>query len=165
MPADEELMCSEAEKLSDVKRLNQEIRSKAIALLARREHACQELALKLSRIYSDEAAIAEQLQCLVHEGLLSDLRFTEVMIRSGLSKSHGLGRIKSTLRAKGVSGEIIEQAFIEVEIDWLAQLRELSLRKYGDAPCEDNKETARRIRFFQYRGYSMPDIYRVLDGC
>ena len=164
MDVDESLSFTQADTSTDIKRRVQEVRSKAIMLLARRDHSFQELEFKLSRFFSDEVLVQEQLQNLADEGLQSDFRFTEIMIRSSLSKSHGLSRIKNTLRAKGISGAMIEKAFAELDIDWLEQLKYLSIRKYGDRRCEDDKEKARRIRFFQYRGYAMSDIYTVLGN-
>ncbi len=149
---------------SQASRLARDIRSKAISLLARREHSFQELESKLRRSFSDEPMVLEQLQVLADEGLQSDQRYAEIAVRSGLTKFHGLSRIKNQLRSNGISASLIEQAVVEADVNWVEQLQQLSLRKYGDTPCEDMKEKAKRIRFFQYRGYPLSDIYAVLDG-
>lgn len=148
---------------SQASRLARDIRSKAISLLARREHSFQELESKLRRSYSDESMVLDQLQVLADEGLQSDERYAEIAVRSALAKFHGLSRIKNQLRSKGISVALIEQAVAEADVNWVEQLKQLSLRKYGDTPCEDIKEKAKRIRFFQYRGYPLSDIYAVLD--
>ncbi|MBL4606692.1 MAG: regulatory protein RecX [Pseudomonadales bacterium] len=150
---------------SDEKILKQarDIRAKALALLSRREHSFQELASKLSRTFPDESMVLEQLQALADEGLQSNERYVDIAIRSGVAKFHGLSRIKNQLRNKGLSADLIEKAMAETDIDWFAQLKQLSNKKYGDTPCDDRKEKAKRIRFFQYRGYSLSDIYAVLD--
>lgn len=149
---------------SQTSRLAREIRSKAISLLARREHSFQELESKLGRSFSDESMVLDQLQVLADEGLQSDQRYAEIAVRSALTKFHGLSRIKNQLRSKGVSAALIEQAVVEADVNWVEQLKQLSLRKYGDTTCEDIKEKAKRIRFFQYRGYPLSDICAVLDG-
>jgi regulatory protein len=144
-------------------RLAREIRSKALFLLARREHSFQELESKLGRSFSDKSMVLEQLQALADEGLQSDQRYAEIAVRSALTKFHGLVRIKNQLRSNGIPAALIEKTVVEADVNWVEQLKRLSLRKYGDTPCEDMKEKAKRMRFFQYRGYSLSDIYAVLD--
>lgn len=139
-----------------------EIRRAAINLLARREHSQHELREKLARRFSLDL-IAEQISLLVEENLQSDSRFVESFVRSRLAKFQGPSRIRNELKLKGVDEHLFEQLLVEQPVDWLALLDELSHRKYGDQPIENMAEKAKRIRFFQYRGFGFDLINEVLD--
>lgn len=136
------------------------IRNKALDLLARREHSRAELRIKLlQRFESEERLIEDVLDELESEGLLSDQRFTEMFIRGRLSKGVGPVRITAELRQKGVDESIVGLVLAEFDMDWSASLKALSLQKYGESVAQDRRERAKRIRFFQYKGYT-PELIR-----
>ncbi|GAB1259654.1 regulatory protein RecX [Aurantivibrio plasticivorans] len=136
------------------------IRNKALDLLARREHSRSELRNKLlHRFRNEEQSIDSVLDKLENENLLSDQRFTEMYIRGRVAKSIGPIRIISELRQKGVDASLAELVLADLGMEWCAALKALSLQKYGETAAQDDKERAKRIRFFQYKGYS-PELIR-----
>lgn len=151
-----------------------EVRLAAMNLLARREQSYQELVDKLCRRFTyseDSEAVAEkiveqiieqQVQKLTNDGLQSDERFAEMFVRSRIAKSQGPIRIMNELRQRGVSKNVSLDAMENQNADWLELLQQLSIRKFGEGPPENVKERAKRIRFFQYRGFSLDQINSVL---
>jgi len=136
------------------------IRNKALDLLARREHSRAELRNKLLHGFrNEEQSIDSILDKLENENLLSDQRFTEMYIRGRVAKSIGPIRIISELRQKGVDASLAELVLADLGMEWCAALKALSLQKYGETAAQDDKERAKRIRFFQYKGYP-PELIR-----
>ncbi len=151
-----------------------DIRRSAMDLLARREHSGEELTRKLRRRFGSEPAtndlIAEQLERLVAEGLLSDERYAAAMVRQQIGRGLGPRRLDQELRAKGVrdTWETCADS-AELEVDWFDRAREVFLKKFGSSPLPQEqkarqKEWARRARFMQYRGFEPDHFMSLLDG-
>ncbi|WP_370978997.1 regulatory protein RecX [Agaribacterium sp. ZY112] len=148
------------------KQLMREIRLAAMTLLARREQAYKELVVKLLKKFDDLVQIEQQLDYLVSEGLQSDQRFVEMYIQSKVVKLQGPMRIRNELLSKGVSDNLVDDGLREADVDWFDVARRLVARKYGEHSVSDigAKEKAKRIRFLQYRGFSMDEIVAVLNN-
>ncbi|WP_426417373.1 regulatory protein RecX [Aestuariirhabdus sp. LZHN29] len=139
-----------------------DIRRAAMNLLARREHSQQELREKLQRRFAPEL-IDTEISRLADESLQSDQRFVESFVRSRLSKYQGPARIRGELRQRGVDEQLYDQMLADNPVDWFSLLAELNQKKYGEQPPLDAAEKARRIRFFQYRGFNFEQINTVVD--
>ena len=139
------------------------IRLKAMDLLARREHSFQELVKKLSVHFDDSPLINDVLEKLQQQGLQSDQRFAEMFVRSRVNKTHGPIRIKNELRQRGVSVNLVNDALRQEGVDWMVLIEGLSIKKYGNTLPVDDRDRARRIRFFQYRGFSLDQINTVMS--
>lgn len=131
-------------------------------LLSRREHSAYELAQKLAQREFEPAEIAQTLAELKQGGWLSDERFTEAYIRMRQQKGYGPVRIRMELKERGVDEGIIAQYLDDDAVDWLAGLQQQYRKKYRDRAIGDYTEKARRIRFLQYRGFTMDAIQRVV---
>lgn len=138
-----------------------DIRRAAMDLLARREHSFKELTDKLSRRFTDQDSILEQVELLKEENLQSDQRFAEMFVRSRISKFHGPIRIKNELRERGVAERWVSHAIREEGVDWIELLESLANHKYGNQAPVDARERAKRMRFFQYRGFGFDMIQQV----
>ncbi len=146
-------------------------------LLARREHACHELASKLSRkfspfIESDDCplssdqfhdVIAEQIQRLTEENLQSDERFVESFINGRKAQGKGPLRIRQELEQRRVSSELIEAYLDESDEQWQELARQVYQRKYGSADAVAYQEKSKRLRFMQYRGFSLCIIFSLIN--
>jgi regulatory protein len=137
-----------------------ELRRKAIGLLARREHSRAELARKLAADGTDED-IANVLAQLESEGLLSDARAAAAYVRAHAAR-FGAARLRQDLRARGLDPDLAasEVEKLDGELD---RARAVWQKKYG-APPADAKEWARQARFLQGRGFSTDIIRRLLKG-
>ena len=146
-----------------LKELHKTVRKKAMDLLMRREHAVAELQKKLNAKDYDADIVAEVVEQLMDEGLVSDARFTEAFVRYRSNNGRGPQRIQSELRERGVS-EKIQAAYLDMgDSQWFVRAEQVRSKRFGDAPPEDFKERARQARFLQYRGFTSDQIREVLD--
>ena len=135
-----------------------ELHSRAVRLLARREHTRAELARKLAP-HGTEEEIENVLNELSRTGLQSDARFAESYLRSQAGRLGG-ARLRQTLRQKGVASDTIDEQVTDLP-DESARARNVWNRKFG-VPPTDAKEWARQARFLQGRGFSTDIIRRLL---
>ncbi|MCK9389034.1 MAG: recombination regulator RecX [Sulfuritalea sp.] len=143
-----------------VNSMSNELRQRAIRLLARREHTRVELARKLAAHGTAEeiGAVLGELQA---SHLQSDSRFAESYVRSHATRL-GASRLRQTLKTKGVTGELIEAQLAQGALpDELERARAVWRRKFSAVPG-DAKEWARQARFLQGRGFASDIIRRLL---
>lgn len=136
-----------------------ELRRRAIGLLARREHSHAELARKLAAEGTTTEEIETVLAQLEAEGLLSDARYAEAYLRSNAGR-FGTAKLQQALRTKGVDSELSNASLAELP-DELARARAIWAKKFGTPPA-DAHEWARQARFLQSRGFASDVIRRLL---
>jgi regulatory protein len=140
------------------------MRNYAMRLLTGRDYSRAELATKLNKRFDEHSAIDEVLQRLADEGLQSDVRFAEAFVRSRVLRGHGLTRIRQDVRQKGIAEELVSETLDAADVDWKAQARDVAQRKFGQRKAADQRETAKRMRFLQYRGFNYDQIKYALAG-
>lgn len=137
-----------------------ELRHRAVRLLARREHTRAELVRKLAPHGTPEE-IDTVLNELALTGLQSDARFAESYLRSQAGR-FGAGRLRHTLRTKGVSADLIATHLAGMELpDETARAQHVWQKKFASPPA-DAREWARQARFLQGRGFSAEMIRKLL---
>jgi regulatory protein len=137
-----------------------ELRQKAIALLARREHTRAELIRKLAP-HGTKDEIDLVIAALQTSQLQSDARFAGAYLRSNAAR-FGPARLRQTLRQKGVDAETMAAEIEAAELpDEMTQVRAVWARKFSAAPA-DAKEWGKQARFLQTRGFSSDAIRRLL---
>jgi len=136
------------------------IRQHAMGLLARREHAKNELRRKLLRKGYDDSDIGSVLESLAAENLQSDERYIEVYVQSKVSRGFGPRYVLRELRQKGVSVEQVECYLQQANIDWFGQMQAVWKKKYSHPPM-DARASAQHSRFLLQRGFE-PDSVRIL---
>lgn len=99
---------------------------------------------------------------LAAEGLLSDERFAEVLVRSRRERGYGPLRIAKELKEKGLTQEAIERWVDPRSRNWVAQASRVRRRRFGARPPKDCAERAKQARFLQYRGFTFEQIQRAL---
>jgi regulatory protein len=135
-----------------------ELRQKAIRLLARREHTRAELARKLAPLGTEEE-IETVLNELTRSGLQSDARFAESYLRSQAGRL-GAARLRQTLRSKGVAADLVEAQVTDLPAE-LERAQAVWRKKFA-APPADAREWAKQARFLQGRGFSAAVIRKLL---
>ena len=139
--------------------INVDIRRAAMDLLARREHSKRELFYKLRRRFPSKTILIEdEVETLNQEGLQSDSRLAEAVLRSRANRGQGPIKIRSELKTKGVNDEDINAAFSDCGIDWYEQVTNVASKRFGEQAPENVKERAKRSRFLQQRGFSFEEI-------
>lgn len=98
-----------------------ELRAFAYRLLGRREYSVSELdqRLRLKWPGLEPGPIAELLDALAAENLLSDERFTESLVRSHIQRQQGPLKIRAALRAKGIADALIAQELEHFSDQWV----------------------------------------------
>lgn len=140
-----------------------DVRRAAMDLLARREHSRQELQRKLARRFAvDAEVIFSVINQLTQEGLQSDQRLAEALLRYRSNRGQGPLKIKAEMREKCIESDLIEQIFDEANIDWFDLALRVLEKRYGDGSAVDASERAKRTRFLQQRGFSFDQIQTVM---
>ncbi len=141
----------------------QSAKSTAVRLLSRREHSAFEIRNKLAKREFDNSEIEQAIVELIQGDWLSDERFAEAYIRMRQIKGFGPVRISIELNERGVKESIVETYLYVGEISWSQTLVEQYKKKYKDKAIEDYNDKAKRIRFLQYRGFSLDSIYQLVQ--
>lgn len=139
------------------------VRRQAMDLLARREHACQELKNKLARHVHDADLIERVVAELADEGLQSDLRYAQSMLYSKAQRGFGPMRLQADLQAAGVDEAIVAQAMADLDTDWQEQARQARHKRFGPEKPTDYKVRAKQMRFLQRRGFDMDQIMAAFE--
>ena len=79
-----------------------------------------------------------------------------------MNNGYGPIRVKSELKARGVSEQWVTKYLDPQAEGWLERLSELTKRKFGSGVTQDLKSLAKRQRFLQQRGYTYEQINWVL---
>jgi len=140
------------------------IRKRAMDMLARREHAPAELLQKLAKRDHDREQVAEVLDELIDDGLLSAARYADAMVSSRASRGIGPVRIRAELAAVRIDEAEIERALADSETDWNALAEEVRAKRFGVAQPEDFPAKAKQMRFLQRRGFDMDMLNAAFDG-
>ncbi|MFL6622548.1 MAG: regulatory protein RecX [Sulfurifustaceae bacterium] len=133
-----------------------------IAWLARREHSRSEVAVKLERKGCAPEVAAQVVSALAAQGLLSDERFAEALVRNRRRRGYGPVRIRKELADKGLAAEEVDRFVALSGDEWIDEIEQVRRRKFGEALPRSYEERARQARFLQYRGFTFDQIQRAL---
>lgn len=98
---------------------------------------------------------------LENQGLVSDRRFAESLVRSRVERGYGPVKIAHELRAKGVDDALVNEVVEDDNEYWVARLEAAWKKRYGRVP-RDYQEWARQARGLQNRGFSADQVRRVI---
>ena len=140
-----------------------ELRSRAISLLARREHSRAELARKLTQRGARKDLLNAVLDELVAEELLSEARFVEAFVHSRTQRGQGPVKIRAELARRGIDDDLIERFLTRTSDSWLELLRSVRTRRFGENSPGDEQAWARQARFLSSRGFPADLIYSALS--
>jgi regulatory protein len=137
-----------------------ELRERALRLLARREHSRAELVRKLGQAGFDGCDIQPLLDEFEEKRWLSDRRFAESYVADHRARA-GAAKLAFDLRQRGVADNIIEAVLSDNRDSELERAQAVWQKKFGSAPA-DMTEKARQMRFLQSRGFGAEVIRRVI---
>jgi regulatory protein len=135
--------------------------SKALGLLARREHSRRELRQKLGHSGYAGDETSEALERLGEQHYQDDGRFAEVLIRSRSAQGYGPMRLRAELKSHGLSDASIRSLLDAAQIDWTAAAATQLRRRYGSAGSTDPAERTRRAQFLLRRGFPAATVRHV----
>ena len=136
-------------------------RRRAMDLLARREHSRLELERKLAAKSFDPAVVADVLDELENDGLLSGERFAQSFVEARYAKGQGPRRIRAELAERGI--DAADDVLRDPRFDWRRLARETRVKRFGREAPADLKDKARQVRFLEYRGFGHDDIKHALE--
>lgn len=138
------------------------LRSYAYAVLTRREYSKAEFTKKLLEYAVDENEVFELVEEFIESNYQSDARVADIVLRSQIRQGKGPQRIKQVLQKK----EIDEYHILEdiKETNWLEEVYNLKVKKFGIQVEKDPKLKAKQIRFLQYRGFDLDLILKVVNN-
>ncbi len=114
----------------------QKARSKAFAILARRDHTRHEMIEKLCRNFEREVAerVADDL---CREGYIDDEKIAELRIEGYVRAHKSRREISDRLRQSGIDRELIER--LVEEVDEIKAVRRLLEKRYATKMDEEQK--------------------------
>lgn len=149
--------------------MSTKIQSLAYRLLPRRLWFRKPLRDKLLKKYPKNAEEIDQiLDQFEEDGHLDDRKHGKQYIEFRLSTSpRGIYKLQAELREKGVGRSEIQQIFEELQVDEIAEVKALVVRRYPD--LEGNKITPQErlkiSRFLAGRGFSFDAIREGMKEC
>src|SRR5690606_38281936 len=97
--------------------------------------------------------IAETLDALEQQGLLSGRRFIETFIAARAARGAGPAKIRADLMQRGIRPDEAAAGVRAAGEDWAALARRVRAKRYGEPPPKDYAERARQARFLHGRGF------------
>ena len=143
---------------------NKKLYDFSIRLLSKRDYSSGELKKKLLQEDLPEEEVDAVIQLLIEHRYLNDQRLIDNLIKKNLSKLHGLTRIKQELKKKELDPFLIEESIQKLDIDWLDICSQSKVTKFGEQIPKEQKDKARIIRYLQYRGHAMSDIFEIISS-
>lgn len=140
--------------------MDADLKSRALRLLARREHSRAELRRKLSPHVEEGFDLDALLDDFTRRGWLSDERFIEQTVRAK-SRKFGPLKLAHHLREKGIGEEGIADALAQSKAGEAEALEAVWRSRFGSPP-RDAAGKSRQVRFLQGRGFALDAIMRML---
>lgn len=139
------------------------LKSRALRLLAMREHGRTELERKLGGPEVDALELRRVLDDLQAKGFINEQRVIDSVVHRRAPRLGSL-RIRQELQTKGLDADAVAQAVVALQATELERARAVWRRKFGAEPSPDAAERARQMRFLAGRGFQAAVVRRVIDS-
>lgn len=137
------------------------LKSRALRLLARREHSRAELERKLAAYEEVPGTLAQALDALQAKDFINEQRVVESVVHRRAPRL-GAGRVRQELERKGLDREAVASAVAALAVTELARARSVWQKKFGGVAPVDATERARQMRFLASRGFNGEVVRRAL---
>ena len=138
------------------------LKSRALRLLARREHSRAELERKLAAHASEPGELAQALDELSALGLINEDRVAASLLHRRAPRL-GAARVLQEMKARGLGAAALADAAAQLRETELERARAVWQKKFG-APAASLAERAKQARFLASRGFSGDVVRRVLQA-
>ena len=141
----------------------QTLADKVMKFCSYQERSRLEVRRKMAALKMPPAEAERLLADLVEMNFVSDARFAESFIRGKMNiKRWGKVKMRVELHQRGISDEIINQKFDEIDDEqYFANLRYLVEKWSRENP---QGEKVKLIKFLLSKGYEMGDINAILNS-
>lgn len=137
---------------------------RAMRILARRDHAKNELKIKLVNKAQDFEVVDKVIDKLEKNGYLDDKAFAVKYLRYRSELGFGPKKIFAEMKNKGIDEQNIQESFNQFDLSWVELAKYAFQKKFGGIKdVETNlKDYEKKTRFLAHRGFSYSDIKIVL---
>lgn len=134
-------------------------------LCSRREYCSNDILKKVvTALDGDKEKAAEIVAKLIEEKYIDDLRYASAYARDKSSISGwGEAKIRYMLSAKGISKDIVSQAFESIDENKAAGRLEKLMDNKARSLKDDPQARLKMLRFGMGRGYSYEEVAAVTD--
>ncbi|MDD3219302.1 MAG: regulatory protein RecX [Lachnospiraceae bacterium] len=135
---------------------------KAMQILTRMDRSEYDLSNSLRRSKFSEEAVLAAVEYVKSYGYIDDARYARMYIRT---HQHQRGRIRLQyeLGNKGVSADLVAQAYEELELaEEKEVVRSLVKKKWNKPEKPNEKELARIVGYLARQGFKNQDIWCIL---
>jgi len=133
---------------------NDAILKKVLHYCAYQDRCTQEVRTKLATFDMPDSEKKKMLKLLVDEGYLDDERYASTFVRSKIHlKKWGVNKIKMSLKMKGISEEIINDALSEIDPEIYKEelIKVLKSKKINES--DPYKKKAKLAQYAMQKGY------------
>lgn len=133
---------------------NDAILKKVLHYCAYQDRCTQEVRSKLATFDMPDSEKKKMLKLLVDEGYLDDERYASTFVRSKIHlKKWGVNKIKMSLKMKGISEEIINDALSEIDPEIYKEelIKVLKSKKINES--DPYKKKAKLAQYAMQKGY------------
>lgn len=138
--------------------------SKAIELLARREHSVRELSFKLQQREYSVKDIEDAIQRLLESKYLDNNRFIGCVIRARISQGVGPIRIKAELSGHDITSIEVERHEEWQKANWSDIALRAKIKRFGQALPLDLKAKAKQLQFLTRRGFTQGQAQTAISS-
>jgi regulatory protein len=144
-------------------RTEQDVFLTLAALCAQGEHCQYEMLEKMRRWEVDETVKARVMQKLVAGRYIDDERYASTFVRSKIHlKKWGVNKIRMSLKMKGISDEIIQNALAEIDPEIYREelINVLKAKKINES--DPYKRKAKLAQYAMQKGYEASLVWDVI---
>jgi regulatory protein len=134
----------------------------ALGLLVRREHSRRELKQKLKFRGKEPDEIDAALETLSRQDFQNDERFAFALARSRQSAGYGPQRIRAEMMQHSLGSELVEQAIVALNCNWLEMAQSLVARRYLRRIQKDPDQSRKAVDFLLRRGFDQKTAYSAV---
>ncbi len=152
------------EKLLDIERrvVLTRAKHKAYTYLSYGDMSEKKLFEKLTRAGFEKDIVKDCIESVKSQGFIDNSRYASTLARNMAQvKLYGIRRIENELKMRGISGEDIENAISELEIDFDKNIRKLIGTRFK-FDATDKKSVASAVRSLMRYGYDYENIKSAL---
>lgn len=117
---------------------------------------------KLSARNFEDSDIADAIELLIADDILSDERFSDSYVESRVNKGFGPIKIRAELRERGVDRDLIGESVDAYNHEWPSKASEARHKRFGADVPENWDERSKQTRFLQARGFAQEHIIAVM---
>lgn len=136
--------------------------ARLVRLLATREYSQAELRRKMQQWQVQPDQMARAIDMLHAQGLQSDSRFLEMLVRSKAARGYGPNVIRQLAMQHQLPRAEVQQQLQAAEFDWYELARVCYCKRFGNAAPASMKEKQQRMAYLLRHGFDSDQIREAI---